>query len=187
MQGRNTSNFLALQLRAALLPEGWSLVSGGQSVAKELVQRRQDACGGDHGPLQCCSLGWTCVPRLEQSPAWLGDLLGSYGTRLMAYRAADNHVYGSGSRVLDAAGTRVPSRGTRRSRGPGGLWRAGRARLAPDAYWRTSSPDSCEMKPVGTPDAEIRTSGLMSGDGKRGSATRGLSSTSTTNQAHRGL
>ena len=47
--------------------------------------------------------------------------------------------------------------------------KAGRAPATSDAHWRTA--DSDEMKPVGSRMREIRTSGLMSGDGKRGAAT----------------
>ena len=61
-----------LQLRTALLPEGRPLVSGREPVTEERATP-QVARGGDHGPLQCCSLGRSAHPA-EQSPAWLGDV-----------------------------------------------------------------------------------------------------------------
>ena len=73
-----------------------------------------------------------------------------YGTRLMAYRAADHHVYEAVRGFLTRR-HKVPSRGTRQFSRPRGLREAGRAPATPNAHRRAA--ESCEMKPVGKPDA----------------------------------
>ena len=74
----------------------------------------------------------------------------SYGTRLMAYRAVDNHVYDRVRHFL-VRRHKVPSRGTRALPRWGGVRRARRAAAPPGSSWR---PAVClEVKPVGKPDA----------------------------------
>ena len=73
----------------------------------------------------------------------------AYGTRLMAYRAADNHVY-EAVRGFMTRRHKVPSRGTRRFSNDVVFGKLGVLRL--------------RRMP------EFGTSGLMSGDGKRGDA-----------------
>jgi RNA-directed DNA polymerase len=75
----------------------------------------------------------------------------SYGTRLVAYRAVDNHVYHSVRRFL-VRRHKVQSQGTRRF--SASVRRTRRASTTPRSYWLAA--DSCEVKPVGKPDAGNR-------------------------------
>ena len=81
----------------------------------------------------------------------------SYGTRLMAYRAVDNHVYDRVRHFL-VRRHKVPSRGTKRYPDEVVFGDLGVLRLR-----RVLSQSESRMR-------EIRTSGLMSGDGKRSNA-----------------
>ena len=137
-----------LQLRTAPLPEGWSLVSGSEPVAEERATP-QGAGGGDPGPSRNQAPWGEVRDRLNQLlRGWAAYF--SYGTRLMAYRAVDNHVYDRVRGFLTRR-HKVPSRGTRRFSDDVVFGNAGRAPATPGAHWRAA--DSCEVKPVGKPDA----------------------------------
>jgi len=94
---------------------------------------------------------------------WAGYF--SYGTRLTAYRAIDNHVYEHVRNFLRRR-HKVPSLGTRRFTleavyGELGVMRLCTGHFGPFRWWRLARNQSASRMP------EIGTSGLMSGDRKR--------------------
>jgi hypothetical protein len=103
-----------LQLRAALLPEGWSLVFGGRSVAKERATPRTRVA---EITVPAKLAPW------DEVRTRLNNLLRgwatyfNYGTRLMAYRAADHYVHEAVRGFLTRR-HKVPSRRTRRFSDP---------------------------------------------------------------------
>src|SRR3954454_21698827 len=105
-----------------------------------------------------------------------------YGTRLTAYRAVDNHVYDRVRHFL-VRRHRVPSRGTGRYPdrvvfGDLGVLRLRRVHLgAPPCASRWSQSES-RMR-------ETRTSGLMSGDGKRSDAHAAQATAPVLDSTHR--
>ncbi len=98
-----------LQLWTALLPEGRPLVSGRESITEERATF-QSRVGEITVPSN--------VAPWDEVRTWLNNLLRgwatyfSYGTRLMAYRAADHHVYEAVRGFLTRR-HKVPTRGTR--------------------------------------------------------------------------